>query len=182
MMMDVNRRASRAMSVMLLLLCAGTCVLWARSNWVFDAWDWNAGGARYSIGSANECLFYDRMAVPTLTGLRPVGYNAIHPNAAAAPILVPDWSLLGFAITHKSLAGISWFDVRIPDPAILCLLAGLSILVSRRARRGKALGRCPVCGYDLRATPERCPECGTETKDHGAPDSCMTNQRGTIMS
>jgi hypothetical protein len=29
----------------------------------------------------------------------------------------------------------------------------------RRKRRAKE-GRCPECGYDLRATPQRCPECG----------------------
>lgn len=43
------------------------------------------------------------------------------------------------------------------------MLIGLFVLMSAPAgrRRRADAGVCAVCGYDLRATPNRCPECGT---------------------
>ena len=49
----------------------------------------------------------------------------------------------------------------VPVIAVSSLLPMVWILQRFRTVRAATLGRCPKCGYDLRATPDRCPECGT---------------------
>jgi hypothetical protein len=39
-------------------------------------------------------------------------------------------------------------------------LVMLAVWETRRMKTRISAGRCPACGYDLRATPDRCPECG----------------------
>jgi hypothetical protein len=70
----------------------------------------------------------------------------------------------GNLVNSIGAQGNDSFALLAPFWALAILTAILpSVSIVRRFRRRHRLrdGLCTVCGYDLRATPQRCPECGT---------------------
>jgi hypothetical protein len=101
----------------------------------------------------------------------PLGWHAIKSDygpANALPAHHHPWWHLGFLVRWHSQKSLysrdQWCHVTVPYWAITlatALLPGLRAFRERR-RQGRArAGLCPLCHYDLRATPDRCPECGT---------------------
>ena len=103
-----------------------------------------------------------------------------HPFIGAYPVTMPTddewaetmdevgharvgWTRAGFGVALGVTDAPSQLEVFVPTwLAVAVLLAPLPLLTVGRLRRGRrvAVGLCASCGYDLRATPGRCPECG----------------------
>jgi hypothetical protein len=122
----------------------------------------------YFISSDNEQEGPEVMLVALSTSLLTVRPST--PSWLSTVGTPPGYGVLGFSLGKSQRGVVMEIDdsriVYITLPHWLAVavfgLTGLSMLVSpsaRRARRRSA-GLCEQCGYDLRASLERCPECG----------------------
>lgn len=74
------------------------------------------------------------------------------------------------------------WDLDIPFWAIAAALAAYwlpATFRSLRRRSRERRGRCTHCGYDLRGSPSRCPECGAEAAQNRTPAEGAGKQVGT---
>ena len=180
------RRLLAAFAVVSLALFLAICVLWCRSYRLSDRLVWNAGDGQRVIQSAKGHLvvhvaldlnplpasspgpvdrrehalrYQQDMAFPPAMHLMAILFLC-----ADATARVVEWEHGGFAWQQRK----SSRDVIAVAIAPMWSLATVTALPSLgwtlaavRSRRRKREGCCRTCGYDLRATPDRCPECGT---------------------
>jgi hypothetical protein len=164
------------------LACAGLVVLWVRGYFVGDEFKYHGqlesttdgvAQTEYVVASSRGRL---ALATTSLSNVirkqtRSVTWRRDRPPV---PISVPNptpWGRFGFQFISEAVplspntfilvVGVivpSWFAV-----LLSAIPPGLWYLLWRRRHQTQIRlnsGQCVRCGYDLRETPGRCPECG----------------------
>ena len=186
-MRRLARRLFTLCSAVSLLLCVAVCVLWVLSYTVRPEFS-HVGFHRRVVALHDGSIQFYWLKRFTLVVSNPYGGPVAGPGEPL-PYRVdpPGWGYASRPAFHlppasravlaRPLADFSAGAVPLPGvirgggyevslwplAALAAILPAARLAQARRfaAARRRALGLCPTCGYDLRATPGRFPECGT---------------------
>ena len=180
--------ALRLLTAASLLMCVLACAAWVRSYFVIDGVA-HARESRVSgVYSTHGRVLFDTMGdsnVPRWPGFG--GWERIRePVRSDEPSVditqINGRGLLGLRharLTFSMGGGVvrEMAALTVPYWLIVTLflllpLAWLGGVARRRYRRRHQL--CAACGYDLRSSPERCPECGAVN----VPDGPVYHEHG----
>ena len=165
----MKRRLFNLLAVLSLVLFVTTLTLWVRSYWRSDFF-------AVTGGQSGDESYWRRLHIQSLGGSL-VWIGAIDWGKSFPPEDVvlrfhhesdatsgPTFRRLFWFYTYQR-KGTSSYERLIFFPHwAVAVVAGLAPLVWLRRhllQRRRQSGRCVTCGYDLRATPSKCPECGT---------------------
>ena len=161
-----------------LLLAVAAAGLWARSYHSFDEYrTLNAETRRLvmvvstrgglQVAGIEDVWNHDgRSGLPWEVGWssRPLTPQGVDRQLMEGHAPTRDVRRFGFRLLRGgTFYGSRFWSLRIPYWFLTLLslpLPAWRIVHWRRHRRHRTKGHCPACGYDLRATPDRCPECG----------------------
>jgi hypothetical protein len=88
--------------------------------------------------------------------------------AAGNYVTLDDWRV-GFGDARLFFYGrsIPYYAAAIVTAIAPTTIGACQLLKTCRQRQRLRAGLCLTCGYDLRATPDRCPECGEVPEKRG---------------
>ena len=178
MLRRVRRIFSNAAAALSALFLFASLAAWVRSYFISDQLTWTSQkhvilGAAYGKGTIDfERVTFDlSLLVETPDSLamekpKP-GWELKHskPNEQGdAWTLIPpehEMHLLRARYRSGRVLFVYAQDISLPLWMLVLVFAIWPTIWLVRHRRRRQPGRCPICGYDMRATPQRCPECGT---------------------
>jgi hypothetical protein len=161
----MRRRLFNLAAAVSLVLCVATVALWTPSYRHWDGVTFSSGRVCYGVVShpfnaINLMLFRKHTGTATLPTEQGWELGTEARSLTDTEVRWHDFVASSFTIGSDQWQSTVWYvtlpywalSVATAIPPLGCIL--------RRKRRRSTSELCPTCGYDLRATPYRCPECG----------------------